>query len=112
MSGQCKNNEKCVLKMEKLLSLIGSKWTLLVLRELAAGERRFSQIQKALEGISPKTLSTRLQELENAGIILRKVFAEVPPHVEYSLTQKGEELRHILDSLFEWAARYKEQQAD
>jgi DNA-binding HxlR family transcriptional regulator len=86
----------------KTLKIIGSKWTVLILRDLFDGKKRFAQLQRSLTGISPKTLSTRLTELQHEGIIKRKVFAEVPLHVEYSLTDKGESLRDIICKMREW----------
>jgi DNA-binding HxlR family transcriptional regulator len=90
--------------LEKSLSIIGSKWTLLILRELSSGTKRFAQLQKSLKGISPKTLSSRLQELEKNKIIVKKVYPEVPPRVEYSFASRGESLKKILYDLYEWGA--------
>lgn len=86
----------------KTLKIIGSKWTVLILRDLFDGKRRFAELQRSLSGISPKTLSARLATLQKEGIIKRKVFAEVPLHVEYSLTPKGESLREIIKNMREW----------
>ena len=86
----------------KTLKIIGSKWTVLILRELCEGTKRFGELQRSLTGISPKTLSVRLQELERQGIITKKVFKEVPLHVEYSLTPRGESLRDIIEKMREW----------
>ncbi|HEY0754625.1 MAG TPA: helix-turn-helix domain-containing protein [Ktedonobacteraceae bacterium] len=72
--------------------IISGKWTLLIIRDLAAGVKRFNQLERSLQGISPKTLSERLRSLEEEGVILRQTFAEVPPRVEYSLTEKGHDL--------------------
>ncbi|HZD59760.1 MAG TPA: helix-turn-helix domain-containing protein [Anaerolineae bacterium] len=88
--------------MERTLSLIGSKWTLLILREFLDGTKRFGQLKKSLPGISPKTLSQRLQELEKEGILTKKIYPEVPPRVEYSLTPRGERLKSILLDLVNW----------
>lgn len=86
----------------KAIKIIGSKWTLLILHRLCSGKMRFGELQRALQGISPKTLSERLQELEQEGIISKKVFAEVPLHVEYSLTAKGISLRDIFQKIEDW----------
>ena len=86
----------------KTLKVVGSKWTMLILHNIFAGKKRFGELQRALPGISPKTLSLRLQELEKEDIIHKKVFAEVPLHVEYSLTEKGKSLRGIFRSLENW----------
>lgn len=86
----------------KTLKIIGSKWTLLILRDLMESPKRFSQLQNSLEGISPRTLSLRLSQLETDKIISKKIFAEIPPHVEYSLTQKGKSLEEIICKMREW----------
>ncbi len=97
------NDTGCVLKTVKI---IGSKWTIPILSELCAGTRRFGQLERALKGISPKTLSLRLKELEKHGIINKRVFNEVPLHVEYSLTEKGRSLRSIVDKMHDWGAHH------
>lgn len=88
----------------KTLKVIGSKWTMLLLHNLFEGKKRFGELQRALPGISPKTLSQRLQELEQEGIIVKKVYAEVPLHVEYSLTEKGASLSGVFKSLEKWGS--------
>ncbi len=95
-------DKTCVMRTIKI---IGSKWTILILRELCEGTRRFNELQRSLSGISPKTLSVRLTELEKGGIVKKKVFAEVPLHVEYSLTKKGLSLRDIIEKMHEWGAQ-------
>ena len=75
--------------IERTATLIGDRWTPLIVRDLAPGCRRFSELQRSLGGISPKTLSDRLRRLEDAGVITRACFAEMPPRVEYRLTDKG-----------------------
>lgn len=89
----------------KTLKVIGSKWTMMIVHNLLQGNNRFGSIQRALPGISPKTLSQRLQELEQEKIITKKVFAEVPLHVEYKLTEKGKSLSGIFDSLAQWGEK-------
>ena len=79
--------------------IIGNKWTPLIVRDLARGQRRFSELERSLAGISPKTLSERLKRLEQAGIVARACFAEVPPRVEYSLTPKGHALLPVIESM-------------
>jgi DNA-binding HxlR family transcriptional regulator len=91
--------------VEKTLKIIGSKWTILLLHNLFQGKKRFGEFQKSLEGISPKTLSLRLQQLEKDGIITKKVFAEIPLHVEYTLTKKGESLTEIFKTMAEWGEK-------
>ena len=88
------------------MKIIGSKWTALLLRELCDGTKRFGELERALEGISPRTLSLRLQQLEKDGVITKQVFAEVPLHVEYSLTRKGSSLRSILETMRQWGEKY------
>lgn len=84
----------------KTLDVIGTKWTFLIIRDLLIeGTMRFSDLLKSMKGISPKTLSLRLKELEEHGILERKVFPEVPPRVEYKLTEKGKQLENILIEL-------------
>lgn len=76
--------------------IISGKWTLLIIRDLSSGVKRFNQLERSLRGISPKTLSERLRSLEEEGIILRQIFAEMPPRVEYSLTEKGHDLVDVI----------------
>jgi DNA-binding HxlR family transcriptional regulator len=86
----------------KTIKIIGSKWTLLILHNIMEGNNRFGVLQRQLPGISTKTLSVRLQEMERDGIIERKVYAEVPLHVEYFLTSKGRSLKGIIDQMADW----------
>jgi DNA-binding HxlR family transcriptional regulator len=86
--------------------IVSGKWTLLMLRDLAAGPRRFSELQRSLAGISPRTLSIRLRGLEDAGIVERREFAEMPPRVEYRLTPKGADLAPIVDAMRDYGARW------
>lgn len=80
-------------------NLISNRWTPLILRDLTDGSRRFGELQRSLVGISPKTLSERLKRLEEAGVVARACFAEVPPRVEYSLTTKGFALLPIIEAM-------------
>ena len=79
--------------------VIGGKWTLLVIRDLADGPTRFCELERSLSGISPRTLSLRLRALEEAGIIERRMYPEVPPRVEYALTKKGEALLPLIEDM-------------
>lgn len=79
--------------------IIGNKWTPLIVRDLARGRRRFSELERSLIGISPKTLSERLKRLEEVDVVVRECFAEVPPRVEYSLTAKGFALLPVIESM-------------
>lgn len=82
-----------------MLELLGTKWSVLILRELFNGNRRTHELLEALPGISSKTLTLRLRELEKNGLVERKVYPEIPPRVEYSLTEKGQELRPVMSAL-------------
>jgi DNA-binding HxlR family transcriptional regulator len=86
----------------RTLKIIGSKWTMLLIHNLFEGKKRFGELQRELDGISPKTLSQRLQELEQENIITKTIFPEVPPHVEYNLTDKGHSLKNIFDAMATW----------
>jgi DNA-binding HxlR family transcriptional regulator len=86
----------------KTADIISNRWTPLILRDLEAGERRFSELARSLQGISPKTLSERLKRLEESGVIERNCFAEVPPRVEYSLTDKGHALLPVINCMREF----------
>ncbi|HOD74509.1 MAG TPA: helix-turn-helix domain-containing protein [Syntrophorhabdaceae bacterium] len=88
------------------LGIIGGRWTLLILRDLFSGTRRFGELRKSLSGISPRTLSARLKFLEQEGIVQRKVYAEVPPKVEYSLTTRGKTLGRIIEGLKDWGREH------
>ena len=79
--------------------IISGKWTLLVIRDLAESNRRFCELERSLEGISPRTLSLRLRALEECGIVARNTYPEVPPRVEYALTAKGRALVPIVESM-------------
>ena len=89
------------------VQMIGSKWKLLILRNLLKRPWRFNELQKDLEGISQKVLTDSLRSMEGDEIVVRTVFPEVPPHVEYSLSSLGESLRPILDAMERWGHDYK-----
>lgn len=92
--------------IEKTLRIIGKKWTVLILRDLRTGTKRFNELLNSLEGISPKTLSERLKELEESGVVRRVVYPEIPPRVEYSLTEKGQSLDGVLEAMVSWGAQH------
>ncbi len=92
--------------VERTVNLIGSKWTLLILRDLFDGTKRFGELRASLAGISPKTLTEKLRELEKSGLVERKIYPEVPPRVEYSLTKRGQTLDTIMEALREWGAQW------
>jgi DNA-binding HxlR family transcriptional regulator len=89
----------CICGVELTARLVGDKWTLLIIRDLAEGCRRFSHLQRSVTGISPRTLSDRLAGLEEAGLITREAFAEVPPRVEYRLTEMGRGLVPVIEAM-------------
>lgn len=80
----------------------------MILRNLMAGTRRFGELRQSLAGVSPKTLSVRLKELEEAGVVTRTVYAEIPPRVEYALTEKGRELEALMAAMGAWGAKWKD----
>ncbi|GAC1301677.1 MAG: hypothetical protein NVS3B14_01110 [Ktedonobacteraceae bacterium] len=91
--------DNTVCPVARTARIISGKWTLLIIRDLASGVKRFNQLERSLHGISPKTLSERLRTLEEEGIILRQTFAEVPPRVEYTLTEKGCDLVEVVECM-------------
>lgn len=97
--------------IENTLQVIGSKWTVLVIRELVEGMKRFSELERALTGISPRTLSMRLGDLEQFGVVDRKVYPEVPPRVEYKLTALGRSLEPVLKVLNIWGVSFAKKSA-
>jgi DNA-binding HxlR family transcriptional regulator len=86
--------------------IISGKWTLLVIRDLAECNQRFCELERSLEGISPRTLSLRLRELEAQGIVERRTFPEVPPRVEYALTEKGKALQPLIEDMRAYGRRW------
>ncbi len=90
------------------VSLIGSKWKLLIMRNLLVRPWRFNELQRSLEGISQKVLTDSLRSMEEDGIITRTVFPEVPPRVEYALSELGESMRPIIKSMEAWGTEYKQ----
>lgn len=92
------------------VALIGSKWKLLIIRNLLARPWRFNELKKDLEGINQKVLTDSLRSMEADGIITRTVYPEVPPRVEYALTELGKSLKPILDSMRAWGEAYKAKQ--
>ncbi len=89
------------------INLIGNKWKLLIIRDLMSGTKRFGELRKSLTGISQRVLTENLRAMENDGLLTRKVFAEVPPRVEYSLNKTGLSLQPIIMSMADWGTRYK-----
>ena len=94
---------ECQSQFTKTLNLLGSKWVLLILRNLCTEKRGFNQLLRMVEGISPRLLSARLKEMAEAGLIKKTVFPTTPPQVEYELTEKGLSLKSVIEQLAAWA---------
>src|SRR5438552_2036961 len=92
--------------VETTLAVIGGRWKVLVLQQLFVGVKRFNELHRALGGITHKTLTQQLREMEADGIISRKVYAQIPPKVEYSLTPLGKTLKPVLAAMHKWAERH------
>lgn len=99
-------DELPVCPVATTVDLIGNKWKLLIIRELLQGPQRFNVIHRAIEGISQKVLTQNLRKMEADGIVTRKVFDEIPPKVEYSLSELGDSLQPIIHSMSEWGTDY------
>ena len=95
--------------VETTLTLIGDKWKVLILRDLLPGTKRFGELKKSIGSVSQKVLTSQLRDMEESGLVNRQVYAEVPPRVEYSLTELGQSLKPILDSMWNWGESYKAQ---
>ena len=95
--------------VETTLTLIGDKWKVLILRDLLPGTKRFGELKKSVGNVSQKVLTVQLRAMEESGLVHREVYAEVPPRVEYSLTELGKSLKPILDSMWAWGEDYKKQ---
>ncbi len=94
--------------VETTLMLISDRWKVLIIRELLGGTKRFGELKKAIGAISQKVLTAHLRSMEAAGLLTRKVYPEVPPRVEYTLTETGYSLRPVLDAMVAWGTAYKE----
>jgi DNA-binding HxlR family transcriptional regulator len=100
----CPEGVEC--SIAKALEVLEGRWTFLIIRDLIEGTRRFGKLRKSLAGVSPKTLSVRLKELEKNGVIARTAYATIPPTVEYSLTEKGRSLKPIIKAMKLWGATW------
>lgn len=98
--------------VESTLKVIGGRWKVLILRELFQGVKRFGELHRALNGITQKMLTQQLREMEQDGIIHREVYLQVPPKVEYSLTDLGKTLQPILDAMHTWGNRYLQERKE
>ena len=93
--------------VETTLMLIGDKWKVLILRDLMNGTMRFGELKKSIGTVSQKVLTAQLRDMEEKGLLTRKVYAEVSPRVEYTLTETGYSLKPVLDAMWAWGAEYK-----
>ena len=94
--------------VETTLMLIGDKWKVLILRDLMGGTKRFGELKKSIGHVTQKVLTAQLRDMEVKKLLTRKVYAEVPPRVEYTLTQTGYSLKPILDAMLKWGAKYQQ----
>ena len=100
-----------VCPVETTLMLIGDKWKVLILRDLMNGTKRFGELKKSIGKVSQKVLTAQLRDMEEKGLVNRKVYAEVPPRVEYTLTDTGYSLKPVLDAMWDWGEAYKTKNA-
>lgn len=98
--------------VETTLTLIGDKWKVLILRDLMPEKKRFGELRRSLGGVSQKVLTAQLRDMEKSGLVSRTVYAEVPPRVEYALTETGRSLKPILDAMWQWGEAYKRKNAE
>ena len=101
------NKNLPICPVEITLSLIGDRWKVLIIRDLLDGTKRFGELKKSLGTITQKVLTSNLRAMEESGVLTRKVYAEVPPRLEYTLTQTGYSLKPILDAMVQWGDNYK-----
>lgn len=95
--------------VETTLTLISDKWKVLILRDLLTGTKRFGELRKSIGHVTQKVLTAQLRQMEASGLLTRKVYAEVPPRVEYTLTELGYSLKPIMDAMWAWGENYKKQ---
>lgn len=93
--------------VETTLSLISDKWTIVIIRDLLTGTKRFNELMRSVTGITQKVLTSHLRNMEANGLLVRKVYPEIPPKVEYTLTETGYSLKPILDAMYTWGENYK-----
>ena len=93
--------------VETTLTMISDKWKILIMRDLLPGTKRFGELKKSIDGISQKVLTTKLRDMEKSGLLSRTVYPEVPPRVEYTLTELGQSLRPIIKSMHDWGINYQ-----
>lgn len=107
MTAQETKKELPACPVETTLTLIGDKWKVLILRDLLPGKKRFGELKKSIGSVSQKVLTAQLRDMEANGLLTRTVYAEVPPRVEYALTDLGKSLKPILDAMWNWGESYK-----
>lgn len=107
MATQTAAKELPLCPVETTLTLIGDKWKVLILRDLMPGTKRFGELKKSIGSVSQKVLTAQLRDMEKNGLLTRTVYAEVPPRVEYSLTDLGKSLEPILDAMWNWGEEFK-----
>ena len=93
--------------VETTWSLISDKWTVVIIRDLLTGTKRFNELMRSVTGITQKVLTSHLRNMEANGLLVRKVYPEIPPKVEYTLTETGYSLKPILDAMYTWGENYK-----
>ncbi len=102
------NKELPACPVETTIMLLSDKWKVLILRDLIDGTKRFGELKKSIGNISQKVLTSNLRSMEEDGLVNRKVYPEVPPRVEYTLTETGYSLKPVLDSMWNWGTQYKQ----
>ena len=100
-----------VCPVETTLTLISDKWKVLIIRDLLPGTKRFGELKKSIGSVSQKVLTSQLRQMEESGLLIRTVFPEVPPRVEYTLTELGYSLKPVLDAMWNWGEEYKAKNA-
>ena len=100
-----------VCPVETTLTLISDKWKVLIIRDLLPGTKRFGELKKSIGGVSQKALTSQLRQMEESGLLTRRVYPEVPPKVEYTLTELGVSLKPVLDAMRDWGEEYKSRRA-
>ena len=101
-------NDLPACPVETTLTLISDKWKVLILRDLMSGTKRFGELKKSIGHVTQKVLTAQLRQMEESGLLTRKVYAEVTPRVEYTLTELGYSLKPILDAMWAWGEDYRE----
>lgn len=103
-------SELPICPVETTLSVISNKWKVLILRDLLSGTKRFGELKKSIGDISQKVLTSNLRSMEEQGLLVREAYPEIPPRVEYSLTELGYSLQPVLDSMYSWGVEFKKTQ--